>query len=63
MSAAARVDAPWRVRVYSANKARAATRIWVIGPGRQSIGWFPSVEAAQAEADKQNAKAAQASNP
>lgn len=57
MSAAARVDAPWRVRVYKANKARAVARIWVIGPGRQSIGWFPNMEAAQAEADKQNAKA------
>lgn len=50
------VAGPWRVSTVKASKARRATRIWALGPNRQSVGWFFTAEEAQAYCDERNAK-------
>lgn len=45
----------WKAVTYRAGKGRAQDRHWVVGPNRQRIGFFPTLDEAQKEADRLNA--------
>ena len=54
---------PWRPRTIKASKARKFTRHWARGPNGQTVGWFDSVDEAQAECDRRNGALAKATQP